>query len=58
MFADEGHEITINGDKSTKFGVLRDLKPYTTYMVKVAVKVGNNLGQWSDSRFNTTLEAG
>ena len=48
---------TIKADITTIHGVIRDLKPYTTYILTVAVLTKHGEGQHSDPLYNTTLEA-
>lgn len=36
---------------------LEELKPYTTYSVRIRMLSDNNMGPWSDSQVNTTLES-
>lgn len=48
---------TIRADPHTIHGTVIDLKPYTTYMISVAVLTKNGEGVRSDSLYNTTLEA-
>jgi hypothetical protein len=46
------------GDPLTIHGNITNLKPYTTYMVAVAVITQNGEGLQSEPLYNTTLEAG
>ncbi|KAK9497915.1 hypothetical protein O3M35_003814 [Rhynocoris fuscipes] len=46
---------TITGDPT--HGKITGLKPYTTYKVRIAVRTNNWEGMWTDSLYNTTLEA-
>lgn len=48
---------TIKADANTIHGVISNLKPYTTYMIAVAVLTKNGEGLHSDPLCNTTLEA-
>ncbi|XP_046745303.1 cytokine receptor-like [Diprion similis] len=47
----------VPGDRNTIRGVVDGLKPYTTYMLSIAVLTKNGEGPHSDSIFATTLEA-
>jgi cytokine receptor domeless len=49
--------VTVMGDPSTIRGTIWDLRPYTTYMVSVAVLTKSGAGQFSLELLNTTLEA-
>jgi hypothetical protein len=46
------------GDPLTIHGNISNLKPYTTYMVAIAVITQNGEGLQSEPLYNTTLEAG
>ena len=46
------------GDPQTIHGNITNLKPYTTYMVAIAVITQSGEGLQSDPLYNTTLEAG
>ncbi|XP_011874868.1 PREDICTED: cytokine receptor [Vollenhovia emeryi] len=48
---------TIRADAHTIHGVVENLKPYTTYMLNVAVLTKSGEGLRSDPLYNTTLEA-
>ncbi|KAJ9579351.1 hypothetical protein L9F63_024541 [Diploptera punctata] len=48
---------TVKGDFQTIRGRVTDLKPYTTYMVAVAVITQSGEGLQSEPLYNTTLEA-
>ena len=48
---------TIKADPHTIHGIVHNLKPYTTYMLAVAVLTKNGEGLHSDPLYNTTLEA-
>ncbi|XP_076245773.1 cytokine receptor domeless [Calliopsis andreniformis] len=48
---------TIKADPHTIHGVVSNLKPYTTYMLAVAVLTKSGEGLHSDPLYNTTLEA-
>lgn len=48
---------TIRADPHTIHGIIYGLKPYTTYMIAVAVFTKSGEGLHSDSLYNTTLEA-
>lgn len=48
---------TIKADAHTIHGVVDNLKPYTTYMLNVAVLTKSGEGLRSDPLYNTTLEA-
>ncbi|XP_012522473.1 uncharacterized protein LOC105828601 [Monomorium pharaonis] len=48
---------TIKADARTIHGVVDKLKPYTTYMLNVAVLTKSGEGLRSDPLYNTTLEA-
>lgn len=48
---------TIKADARTIHGVVNNLKPYTTYMLNVAVLTKSGEGLRSDPLYNTTLEA-
>ncbi|XP_012253310.2 cytokine receptor [Athalia rosae] len=48
---------TVKADPHTIHGIVQGLKPYTTYMLTVAVLTKNGEGQHSDPLYNTTLEA-
>ncbi|KYN26832.1 Cytokine receptor [Trachymyrmex cornetzi] len=48
---------TIKADAHTIHGVVDNLKPYTTYMLSVAVLTKSGEGLRSDPLYNTTLEA-
>ncbi|CAK9799872.1 Cytokine receptor [Anthophora plagiata] len=48
---------TIKADPHTIHGVVNNLKPYTTYMLTVAVLTKSGEGLHSDPLYNTTLEA-
>ncbi|XP_012282204.1 uncharacterized protein LOC105700688 [Orussus abietinus] len=48
---------TIKADPHTIHGVVNGLKPYTTYMLAVAVLTKTGEGLHSDPLYNTTLEA-
>lgn len=48
---------TIKADPHTIHGVVNNLKPYTTYMLAVAVLTKSGEGLHSDPLYNTTLEA-
>lgn len=48
---------TVLGDPQTIRGRVTDLKPYTTYMVAVAVITQSGEGLQSEPLYNTTLEA-
>ncbi|KZC12905.1 Cytokine receptor [Dufourea novaeangliae] len=48
---------TIRADPHTIHGVVNNLKPYTTYMLAVAVLTKSGEGLHSDPLYNTTLEA-
>jgi hypothetical protein len=54
------HELntTVMGDPQTIHGNITDLKPYTTYMVAIAVITQSGEGLQSEPLYNTTLEAG
>jgi len=46
------------GDPQTIHGNITNLKPYTTYMVAIAVITQSGEGLQSEPLYNTTLEAG
>jgi hypothetical protein len=46
------------GDPLTIHGNISNLKPYTTYMVAIAVITQSGEGLQSEPLYNTTLEAG
>lgn len=46
------------GDPQTIHGNISNLKPYTTYMVAIAVITQSGEGLQSEPLYNTTLEAG
>jgi len=48
---------TIKADAHTIHGIVDNLKPYTTYMLNVAVLTKSGEGLHSDPLYNTTLEA-
>lgn len=48
---------TIRADAHTIHGIVNNLKPYTTYMLNVAVVTKSGEGLRSDPLYNTTLEA-
>ena len=48
---------TIRADPHTIHGIVYGLKPYTTYMLAVAVLTKSGSGPESDPLYNTTLEA-
>ncbi|KYN30898.1 Cytokine receptor [Trachymyrmex septentrionalis] len=48
---------TIKADAHTIHGIVDNLKPYTTYMLSVAVLTKSGEGLRSDPLYNTTLEA-
>ena len=48
---------TIKADPHTIHGIVNNLKPYTTYMLAVAVLTKSGEGLHSDPLYNTTLEA-
>jgi len=48
---------TIKADVRTIHGIVDNLKPYTTYMLNVAVLTKSGEGLHSDPLYNTTLEA-
>ncbi|XP_043257067.1 uncharacterized protein LOC122399986 isoform X2 [Colletes gigas] len=48
---------TIRADPHTIHGIVNNLKPYTTYMLVVAVLTKSGEGVHSDPLYNTTLEA-
>lgn len=48
---------TIKADSHTIHGIVNNLKPYTTYMLAVAVLTKSGEGLHSDPLYNTTLEA-
>ncbi|KAK2586334.1 hypothetical protein KPH14_010628 [Odynerus spinipes] len=48
---------TIRADPHTIHGIVNNLKPYTTYMLAVAVLTKSGEGLHSDPLYNTTLEA-
>ncbi|XP_063994915.1 cytokine receptor isoform X2 [Diachasmimorpha longicaudata] len=48
---------TIRADPHTIHGTVIGLKPYTTYMISVAVLTKNGEGLHSDALYNTTMEA-
>jgi hypothetical protein len=54
------HELntTVMGDPQTIHGNITNLKPYTTYMVAIAVITQSGEGLQSEPLYNTTLEAG
>jgi hypothetical protein len=54
------HELntTVLGDPQTIHGNITNLKPYTTYMVAIAVITQSGEGLQSEPLYNTTLEAG
>jgi hypothetical protein len=54
------HELntTVMGDPLTIHGNISNLKPYTTYMVAIAVITQSGEGLQSEPLYNTTLEAG
>ncbi|XP_046483327.1 uncharacterized protein dome isoform X2 [Neodiprion pinetum] len=47
---------TVKADPQTMHGVVSGLKPYTTYMLSVAVLTKNGEGPQSDPQYTTTLE--
>ncbi|XP_046745432.1 cytokine receptor-like isoform X2 [Diprion similis] len=47
---------TVKADPQTMRGIVTDLKPYTTYMLSVAVLTKNGEGPASDPQYSTTLE--
>jgi len=53
------HELntTVFGDPQTIHGNITNLKPYTTYMVAIAVITQSGEGLQSEPLYNTTLEA-
>lgn len=53
------HELntTVLGDPQTIHGNITNLKPYTTYMVAIAVITRSGEGLQSEPLYNTTLEA-
>ncbi|PNF42338.1 hypothetical protein B7P43_G03672 [Cryptotermes secundus] len=53
------HELntTVMGDPQTIHGNISNLKPYTTYMVAIAVITQSGEGLQSEPLYNTTLEA-
>lgn len=54
------HELntTVMGDPLTIHGNITNLKPYTIYMVAIAVITQSGEGLQSEPLYNTTLEAG
>ncbi|XP_015122629.1 cytokine receptor [Diachasma alloeum] len=48
---------TIRADPHTIHGTVTGLKPYTTYMISVAVLTKSGEGLHSDALYNTTMEA-
>ncbi|XP_011299826.1 cytokine receptor [Fopius arisanus] len=48
---------TIKADPHTIHGTVTGLKPYTTYMISVAVLTKSGEGLHSDALYNTTMEA-
>ncbi|XP_011502285.1 PREDICTED: cytokine receptor [Ceratosolen solmsi marchali] len=48
---------TIKADVNTVTGKVTGLKPYTTYMIAVAILTKNGEGQHSDPLYNTTYES-
>ena len=61
VFCVTEHELknaTVSGDPQTIHGNITNLKPYTTYMVAIAVMTSSGEGLQSEPLYNTTLEAG
>ena len=58
LVTEEELNKTVLGDPQTISGKVTGLKPYTTYMVAVAVITQSGEGLQSDPLYNTTMEAG
>ncbi|XP_069693403.1 cytokine receptor isoform X2 [Periplaneta americana] len=54
---EDGLNTTVMGDPQTIHGNITNLKPYTTYMVAIAVITQTGEGLQSEPLYNTTLEA-